>query len=69
MFVAERRLSVARPFKAGIRMSIPSFVAERRLKVGFQASLTRRAALVELSPGLERPGYTQLSLRDDLARH
>jgi len=63
-FVAERRLTVARPFKGRGNLGMMQSSRERRMK----EAVNRRSATKKLfgsdDPGLERPGYSQPSLRD-----
>jgi hypothetical protein len=71
-FAAARHLMVARPLKAGIAMRTIDYVAERQLMcVHAQStpqSFMRRSATqclgIALSPGVETPGYHEISLRE-----
>ena len=51
--VAERRVSLARPFKAGIAATIQVTSRQRRLREYFQPSLTRRISGAGVIPALK----------------
>jgi hypothetical protein len=65
IFVAERQLTLARSFKAGMRYS-PFFLRRRATTEDVFKRRSRDAGkLFELFPGVETPGYSQPSLRDE----
>jgi hypothetical protein len=68
LFVAERRLNIARPFKPGAQWRSNLVVAERRLSEMFKRRSRDAQELTARRPGLESPGYVQSSLRDEEIR-
>jgi hypothetical protein len=55
-FVAERRLNLARPFKAGIEEISELTSRQRRLSQCFSAVADATNSDTPTAPGLERPG-------------